>query len=84
MKCIKFKEINRNTLIGFAQIEMPSGMIIANCAYHQKNGSAWVSLMRGGEDGRQKYVQIISFRDQAARDKWSAAAVRAIEEFRAS
>ena len=91
MKCIKFKDMKKGALLGFADLEMDSGMIINECTLLESNGSRWVSPPGKPQidkdkqvvfkDGKMQYTAVIAFRDKAVRDKWSAAAVVAIEAF---
>lgn len=95
MKCTEFKLISRNTLQGFATIEMTSGLVIKDCALHLSHGSEWCAPpskpqvdqdgnARRGADGKLQYTPIISFTTKEIRDNWSSQAVRAIAHYRAS
>jgi hypothetical protein len=95
MKCTEFKLISRNTLQGFATIEMGSGLVIKDCALHLSNGSEWCAPpskphldqegnARRGPDGKLQYTPIISFATKEVRDNWSRQAVQAISHYRAS
>ena len=91
IKCIEFREINKGALIGFAKLELPSGIIINDCQMCESNASRWVSppsrMMRDSTDqpvvkeGKTQYIPIISFKDRATRDAWSKAALKATDDF---
>ncbi len=95
MKCTAFKTLERNTLQGFATLQLESGLIIADCTLHEKNGKRWVSppskpmidrerKLVVDDTGKIKYVPIVDFVDGKVRGRWSDAAVAAIEAFRAA
>lgn len=89
MRCIKFKPMQKGALLGFADLEMDSGMIINECTFLESNGSKWVSPPGKPQldadkravmaNGKMQYTAVIAFRDKDTRQKWSDAAVKAIE-----
>ena len=92
MICDAFKKRVQNTLRGFADITMPSGMQMIEVAIHTKNGKAWASppskpmLDRDGvalRDARNKvrYSPIIDFATDNLRFQWSSAVVTAVVAF---
>lgn len=91
MRCIAFKALLKNTLEGFASLEMGNGVILHDCTVHRKNGSRWVSppgkamIDREGwlmmKDGRPRYTQVVEFRSDEVRQRWSNEAVRCIDEY---
>jgi hypothetical protein len=85
-----FAPIRKNTLRGFATVQLPSGMIVADVGIHSDSGRAWASppskamLDRNGaalrdEVGKVRYSPIISFASKDLRDKFSAAIIDAME-----
>jgi len=85
-----FAPVRKNTLRGFAEVQLPSGMIIADVAVHVTEGRPWASppskamLDRNGaalrdEVGKVRYSPIISFASKDLRDKFSAAIIDAME-----
>lgn len=89
MKCLEYKEMRKGSLIGFATLEMDSGLIIKDCTFCEGGGRQWVSppgkpqIDKDGtvvrdDNGKQKYVNIIQFRTKEIQDNWSGQAVRAI------
>jgi hypothetical protein len=85
----EFVPVTRNTLRGFARIRMQRGLIVADVAFHQRDGRAWASppakpmLGRGGSqmkgaDSRPSWPPIISFASRETRDRWSEAVLAAL------
>lgn len=64
MKILTFKKFEKNTLRGFLQVETPSGMVIKNITWHQKNGKEWLGLPAREytkEDGSKGYSNVVDF-----------------------
>ena len=81
----------KNTLLGFAVIELPSGLIVRDVSVHEKNGKRWASLPSRpmlDADGRQvvnhsgkkQYCALLGWRDRDLADRFSAAVVDAGRE----
>jgi hypothetical protein len=84
-----FSAIRKNTLRGFATVQLRSGMIVADVAVHITDGRPWASppskpiLDRNGsavrdDAGKIKYVAIISFASKDLRDRFSTAIIDAM------
>ena len=90
LRCIAFRPMLRNTLIGFATIEHASGLVLVDVTMHEKDGRAWAappgkpmvaadgSVMRESDTGKVRYVTVVSFTDDALRRRWSDAAAAAV------
>jgi hypothetical protein len=86
--CRKFRPFARNTLLGFAEIEIKDiGLTVRDVALHQKGGSRWAQLpakpqIKDGAvvsiDGKAQYVCILEFGSREMRDEFSAAVVDAV------
>jgi len=85
--------MRRNTLLGFAKVEMPSGMQIADVTVLNGERGPWASppsKPQVGSDGtvlrdphgKIKYSPIISFASKDLRDRWSAAVIGALRAAR--
>ena len=86
-----FRALERNTLRGFATIAHDNGIVVLDCALHERDGKRWCSppsrpmLDRDrrlvvGDDGKVKYVPTIDLLvDTKTRSRWSTAAVQAID-----
>jgi hypothetical protein len=87
--CKKFNPPERNTLRGFAEINIADlGMTMRDVAIHTKNGSTWASppskpQIKDGvavkdDAGKIQYTPIIEFGSREARDNFSAAVIEAV------
>jgi hypothetical protein len=90
--CLEWKPFERNTLRGFARIKVPSWHItIYDVAVHERDGKRWCQLPARPmldsnrelirEDGKLKYARMLEFDDRAVGDRFSAAAIKAIDDF---
>jgi hypothetical protein len=88
--CKNFKPYQRNTLKGFAEIELADiRLSIKDVTVHEKNGSRWAQLPskpmlnKDGTaikdaSGKVQYAHILDFGTRERRDEFSAAVVRAV------
>jgi len=84
IKCENFRAMEKNTLRGFADLVLPSGLKIIGATLHEKNGSRWVGMPGRPytkEDGKQSWANIIDFVDRPTKDRFTAQALEAIDEF---
>jgi DNA-binding cell septation regulator SpoVG len=84
IECINWRPFGKNTLRGFATLQLASGLIIVDCTLHQKDNSRWVSMPGKpwtDPQGQTKYAQIVDFIDREPRERFSKAAVEAIDHF---
>jgi hypothetical protein len=90
MKLIEWRPMPRNSLRGFATIELPSGLTIGDVAVHVSHGKARMSLparpqinsdgiARRGDNDKIIYGPIVKWRDRDLADRFSAAVVQAVE-----
>ena len=90
VRCVGFTRLERGSLLGFADLEMDSGMVLLGCTFHASNGNRWCNppgrpqLDSGrkpivGGDGKIVYAACVQFVDAKTRFRWSAEAVAAIE-----
>jgi hypothetical protein len=89
MKLCEWKPMRRNTLHGFAVIEMPSGLVVRDVAIHEKAGKWWASLPSRpvlDSDGKQivshaghrQYAAVLGWRDRDLADRFSAALIELV------
>jgi DNA-binding cell septation regulator SpoVG len=89
MKILDWRPLQRGALIGFAKIEMPSGMVISDVTILTGERGPWASppskpmVGRDGvavrdQSGKTKYSPIIEFISKEIRDRFSAAVVDAL------
>jgi hypothetical protein len=72
-RILSFKLVEKNTLRGFFDLELPSGMILSGCMVHTKNDQWWVGLPSKpytAADGTQSWTKIVDFRDAKTRNKF--------------
>src|SRR3954471_835567 len=86
----RFRALKKNTLRGFADVLLPSGMRLHDVAIHYRNGNAWAQptskpvLDRDGKQitdpgtGKLRWTPIVSFTDRATSDKFSAVVLEAL------
>jgi hypothetical protein len=90
VKLVEWRAFRKNTLHGFAAIELPSGLIIRDVSIHEKAGKWWASLPARpvlDSDGRQvtnqaghkQYAPLLGWRDRNLADRFSAAIVELIQ-----
>lgn len=85
----EFKPMQRNSLLGFARVRMPSGMIFHDTTINLTAGRYWASpaskpaITREGthlkKDGKAVYTPIVSFSSKELRDKFSDAVIEAMQ-----
>ena len=89
VRILDWRALRKNSLIGFAKAELPSGMVIADVTVLTSEGGAWASppskpmIGRDGSvmkdaNGKIKYQPIIEFTSKNVRDKFSRAVVEAL------
>jgi hypothetical protein len=90
LRLLEWRPLVKNSLRGFASVELPSGLTIADISVHVSHGKRWASLparpqitsdgtVRRGDDGRIAYSSILKWRSRELQDGFSAAVVRAVE-----
>jgi hypothetical protein len=70
------KAVTKNTLRGFFDVELPSGLKINGCTLHAKDGKSWVGLPAREwqkPDGSKSWTPMVEINDREARDKFNAA-----------
>jgi len=90
MRLIEWRPFRRNSLRGFATIELPIGLVIADIVICTSHGRTWASLpskpmIDSGtgaairdDAGKLKYAPILSWRDRDLGDRWSNAVVELV------
>jgi DNA-binding cell septation regulator SpoVG len=64
------------SLMGFFDVELPSGLVIRGASLLQKDGDRWIGLPRrewAGQDGRKNYAPVIEFASKDARERFQKA-----------
>ncbi len=89
VKILDWRPVRRNSLLGFARAELPSGMIVADVTILTGARGPWASpsskAMIGSDGaalrdaaGKIRYVPIIEFATTEIRSRFSAAVVEAV------
>ena len=89
LRLIAFKAVHKNSLRGFASVELPSGLRITDCPVLTSRGKAWATLPskpvldRDGKQvevsGKRQYAALLEWRDRDLADGFSAAVVALVE-----
>lgn len=95
VQCTGWKAIDKGKVVGVAELHLPAlGVTITDCMMLRgDSGGEWVNLPsrpmldRDGkqmlrDDGKKSYAEIFKWKDRAAKDAFSTAAVAAIEAYR--
>lgn len=88
-KILAWLPVPRNTLLGFAKVEFPSGLIINDVTILSGDRGPWAappSKVIAGRDGaimkddkgKVRYLPIIEFVSKEARNKWSDSVIEAL------
>jgi hypothetical protein len=87
MKALNFRRFAKNTLVGFFDLQLASGLIIRDCTLHLSHGRHWVGLPgKPYKDaaGKETWANIVDFDQRATRDAFqrqaAAAALAALRE----
>lgn len=91
MQIEEFKEIRKGSLLGFARVRLPSGMIFHDVGIYQKEDRVWASpsskpkFTRDGQQlrdrqGKALYAPVVSFVDRATQDRFSSGVIEALRE----
>jgi hypothetical protein len=84
IRCIKFRPMSRNTLRGFADLELTDvGIVIRDCPIHSKEGKEWVGFPARSyqkQDGTTAWQPIVEFAAdaKAAREQFQRQALAAV------
>jgi hypothetical protein len=88
-KCLEWRGVQRNSLLGFAKIRFGTGIIISDIAVNQSGSRMWASppskpWVEGGRliidtaTGKPKYSPVITFESHGIQRSWSQQVLRAI------
>jgi hypothetical protein len=69
------KPMRKGTLLGFFDLEMPSGLIVRGAMLFEKNGKRWVGFPSKEwvkADGTKGYMPLLEFADRSIADKFQA------------
>jgi hypothetical protein len=88
LRLISFKPFRKNSLVGFASIELPIGLRITDVPVLTSHGKAWATLPSKpvlGADGKQvevggkrQYANLLEWRSRDLSDGFSRAVIAAV------
>jgi hypothetical protein len=84
MKILKFKAFEKNTLRGFIEVELPSGMIVKEISWHQRDDREWLGLPARQfekEDGSKSWANQVDFATKELYWKFVDAVLNALREY---
>jgi hypothetical protein len=76
------KLMRKGTLIGFVDLELPSGLIVRGLMLFAKNDKRWCSFPSKEftkQDGTKGYSPLLEFADRTISDKFQSAVVPLVE-----
>lgn len=81
LQVTSWKAFRKNTLLGFFDLTLPSGMIVHGCSVHERDGERWIGLPAQKftkADGSAGFTPVIDFTSKEARQKFQEQALAAI------
>jgi hypothetical protein len=89
MVASNWRPLERGTLLGFFDLQLPSGLKLRECTFHVKGDSAWIGLpgkpqldAEGkhwiGPDGKKAYSPVVEIPSRKRRDRFQEQAVAAV------
>ena len=84
-----WRPMRRGNLLGFAKVELPSGMVLVDCTVMQGDRGAWVSppskpmIDRDGVaikdgSGKVRYTPLVEFTSKEVRERFSNGVIDAL------
>jgi hypothetical protein len=84
-----FRSIRAGALIGFADVTLPSGMILHRCSIFAKDDKVWAAppskqaigrdgTVQRSADGKTRYEPTVSFKDRWTQERWSNAVIEVL------
>jgi hypothetical protein len=79
----EWRPYQKNTLVGFLSLELPSGLVLHGCTLHQKNGSRWIGMPAKSfeKDGATTWAPLVEFASKEARERFQTAALEALDGY---
>ena len=73
------------SLQGFATLQLPSGLVLHDCAFHEGgNGAGWIGMPARSyttKDGNTSWQRLVDFADRHSHEKFQQAALAALDEY---
>lgn len=91
IRILDWRPMQKGALLGFAKIELPSGMIIVDCTICTGPNGPWASppskamigrdgLVMKDQADKVRYQPLIEFTSKDVRNRWSDAVLQAVRE----
>ena len=91
LKILQWQTLRKNSLLGFAKIELPIGLVIRDVTVHESNGKRWASMpskplldsdgrVHVNDLGKREYALMLEWRSRELSDGFSSAVLRALDE----
>jgi hypothetical protein len=84
IRILVWRSCPRNTLLGFTDVLLPSGLLIRGIAVHEKNGRKWLGLparQYENDAGTLTWIPILELPDRARRTRFEELVLNALDEF---
>lgn len=89
MTASNFRPLQKNTLQGFFDLTLQSGMCIKECSWHKSTDKEWIGLpgkpqldrdgnVRRDPNGKIIYTATVTIDDRATRERFMAQALQAV------
>ncbi len=89
IRILDWKPLRRDSLLGFAKVEHPSGMVVSDVTILNGDRGPWASppskpmigadgVALKGDSGKLRYSPIIEFTSREVRNRWSDAVIEAM------
>ena len=89
MNILGWRPMRKNSLLGFAKVELPSGMILTDVAIHITDRGAWASppskpmigpdgVALKDDAGKIRYLPVIEFKSKEIRSRFSIGVIEGL------
>jgi hypothetical protein len=75
---LEWRPLRRNSLLGFAKVELPSGLVISDVTILTGERGRWASQPMKDQGSKIRSSPLIEFTSKEIRDRWSAAVIVAM------
>jgi hypothetical protein len=89
LRLVEWKAVRKNTLCGFAVVELPNGLIVRELSVHVKGEKRWASMpakpVLGPDgkhlekDGKKVWSPLVGWRDRALADEFGRRVIALVE-----
>ena len=82
MKILNWKAFSKNTLQGFFDLQLDSGLLIVGMTYHSQNGRRWVNFPAKpyeDENGQTQWQNIVKIPDEDRNKKFQQLVISALD-----